>query len=263
MRWDLYRYWVRKSKVLYSFGYVGMVICGGEWTHYFTSIEDIMKKSVIKGTLVTLMLAAACQPAAASTILIETGYSTARAQSSAEAYRNVVNSAIGGSVAGYGSKVIDTYDQITNESLFRGASSNIAFKSTINFGVSADKAGLWGLRAGVDFGNGGAVFLDGVALGYKSNDMWWDGSYSNSSQFFQFATNLAAGNHVLNIYGLEACCDGSQQVQFRSASASSFQTFAKTDGLIPAVPEPETYAMLLMGAGLMGCLRRRKLAVKA
>ena len=38
-----------------------MVTCGREWTHYFTSIEDIMKKSVIKGTLVTLMLAAACQ----------------------------------------------------------------------------------------------------------------------------------------------------------------------------------------------------------
>ena len=152
---------------------------------------------------------------------------------------------------------------ISNYSLFGSPSSNIAFKSTINFGVSADKAGLWGLRAGVDFGNGGAVFLDGVALGYKSNDMWWDGSYSNSSQFFQFATNLAAGNHVLNIYGLEACCDGGQQVQFRTASADGFQTFAKTDGLIPAVPEPETYAMLLMGAGLMGCLRRRKLAVKA
>ena len=90
-----------------------MVTCGREWTHYFTSIEDIMKKSVIKGTLVTLMLTAACQQAFASTILVETGYSTASAQSSAEAYRNVVNGAIGGSVAGYGAKDIDTYSNIS------------------------------------------------------------------------------------------------------------------------------------------------------
>lgn len=222
-----------------------------------------MKNSVIKGTLITLLLAAASQQASASTILVETGYSTASAQTSAAAYRNVVNGAIGGSVAGYGTKNIDLYDNVSNHGLFGGTSSNIAFKSTINFGVSASNAGLWDLRAGVDFGNGGAVYLDGVALGYKSNDMWWDGSYSNSSQFFQFATNLAAGNHVLNIYGLEGCCDGGQQVQFRTVATSNFQTFAKTDGLIPAVPEPETYAMLLVGAGLMGCLRRRKLATKA
>ena len=74
MRCDLHRYWVRKSKVLYSFDYIGMLIRCREWMHYFTSIEDMMKKSVIKGTLVTLMLAAS-QQASASTILVETGYS--------------------------------------------------------------------------------------------------------------------------------------------------------------------------------------------
>ena len=32
-------------------------------------------------------------------------------------------------------------------------------------------------------------------------------------------------------------------------------------GVLPAVPEPETYAMLLAGLGLMGCVARRKKSV--
>lgn len=192
----------------------------------------------------------------ASTITLSTGYSNAGAQASAAAYQAVVDAAVATPGAGYGTTSIASYDNVTNGSLF-GSGTNIAFKSVINFGVSAADAGAWSFRGGVDFGKGGALFLDGVALDFKSTDMWWAGNYNNNSQFLGGSSNLSAGNHTLSIFGLEGCCDGGQQVQFKSG-ANNFTSFASTDGLVSAVPEPSTYFMLLVGLGLLGFTARRK-----
>ena len=178
----------------------------------------------------------------ASTVTVSTGFSNASAQASAAAYQSVVNTAVATPGAGYGTTTIASYNNVTNSSLF-GSGSNIAFKSVVNFGVSAADAGTWSFRTGVDFGKGGALFLDGVALDFKSNDMWW------------------AGNYTLSIYGLESCCDGGQQAQFKAGN-SNFTSFSSTDGLVSAVPEPTTYAMLLIGLGLLGFTARRKQQAK-
>jgi len=204
----------------------------------------------------SLIVAAAFAQANASTITIATGYSEAGVQASAAAYQAVVNAAVATPGAGYGSTSLSSYDNVSNRSLF-GSNSNIASKSVISFGVSTADAGQWSFRSGVDFGRGGAVFLDGVALDYKNNDMWWAGNYGNSSQFFAGSSLLSAGNHTLSIYGLEGCCDGGQQVQF-SKGNSNFASFSSADGLISAVPEPSTYAMLIVGLGLLGFTARRK-----
>ncbi|MGX9734189.1 CCXG family PEP-CTERM protein [Janthinobacterium aestuarii] len=196
----------------------------------------------------------------ASTITVSTGYSGAGAQSSAADYQSVVNAAVATPGAGYGSTTIASYDIVSNSGLF-GSGSNIAFKSVINFGVSAADAGAWSFRSGVDFGKGGALFLDGVALDFKSNDMWWAGNYNNGSQFFSGSSALSAGNHTLSIYGLEGCCDGGQQAQFKAGN-NNFASFGANDGLISAVPEPSTYAMLLIGLGLLGFTARRKQEAK-
>ncbi|MCM2568632.1 CCXG family PEP-CTERM protein [Janthinobacterium kumbetense] len=192
----------------------------------------------------------------ASTITVSTGYSNAGAQASAAAYQSVVNAAVATPGAGYGTTTIASYNNVTNSSLF-GSGSNIAFKSVINFGVSAADAGAWSFRSGVDFGKGGALFLDGVALDFKSSDLWWAGNYNSSSQFLAGSGTLAAGNHTLSIFGLEGCCDGGQQVQFKAGN-NNFASFSSTDGLVSAVPEPSTYAMLLIGLGLLGFTARRK-----
>lgn len=206
----------------------------------------------------TLIAVAAFSHANASTITISTGFSNAGAQASADAYKAVVDAAVATPAAGYGSTSLSSYDYVSNQSLF-GSNNNIASRSTIDFGVTAAQAGTWSFRSGVDFGNGGALFLDGVALDVKTSDMWWGGNYDNSSQFLSGSTLLSAGNHTLSLYGLEGCCDGGQQVQFKEGS-NSFASFASTDGLaaVSAVPEPSTYAMLLIGMGLLAFTARRK-----
>jgi hypothetical protein len=193
----------------------------------------------------------------ASIITIETGFSSTGQQIDAAAYKSAVDAAVSSPSNGYGSTIVPIYN-ISNHSLFsNGSSTDIAFKSTIEFYVSAANAGAWDFRAGVDFGRGGALFIDGIAYDFKSNDMWWNGNYSDALQFLSATSlNLAAGNHTLNIYGFEGCCDGYQQVQF-SIGGEPFTTFGATDNLSP-IPEPETYAMLLTGLGLIGFMARSR-----
>ncbi|RSZ55556.1 PEP-CTERM sorting domain-containing protein [Massilia atriviolacea] len=191
----------------------------------------------------------------ASTITIESASAKPSGLlSDAGAYQSAVNAALQGPT--YTKTTVDSYNNITHASLF-GGSSNFALKSTINFGVTQATAGLWQFRAGVDFGYGGALFLNDVALDVNSHDMWWAGQYNNASQYFNAAVNLGAGNHTLTIFGFEGCCDGGQQAQFMAPGAS-FTSFSNTDKLISAVPEPETYAMFLTGMAMMAFLARRR-----
>ena len=194
----------------------------------------------------------------ASLIKIETGFSAARQQTDAAAYKSLVNTAVASPSAGYGTTFVTSYDNISNRNLFpSGSKTDIAFKATIGFYVSAENAGSWQFRIGVDFGHGGAIFVDDVAYDFKTNDMWWNGSYKNSSQYFSInSLNLATGNHTLNLYGLEGCCDGYQQAQF-SVGSGDFTTFNTSDNLTP-VPEPEIYTLMLAGLGLIWCIAYRR-----
>lgn len=196
----------------------------------------------------------------ASTIVLSTGFSDAGAQTSAAAYQAVVDAAIAAPGKAYGTALVSSYDKLDNTKLV-GSGANVAFKSSINFGVSAAQAGVWNFRAGVGFGKGGALFLDGVALDFKSTEMVGGGNYTNASQYLSASVTLAPGNHTLSIYGVEGCCDGSQQVQFQYGKGS-YTSFGASDGLVSVVPEPSTYAMLLIGLGLLGLTAHRTRTAK-
>ena len=96
---------------------------------------------------VAIMALALFGGANASTITIETGFSAAGPQIDAATYQSVVNAAVAISSPGYGTATPAIYDNISNHGLFSGGSTtDIAFKSTIDFYVSPANAGAWQIR---------------------------------------------------------------------------------------------------------------------
>lgn len=143
--------------------------------------------------------------------------------------------------AGFGATPLASWSGIANQSTFAGgAGVNIAYHVTVNFSVAPAEAGTWDFRLGIDFGLGGAAFLDGTLLDFRNSDMWWDGSFASPAQLLSGSRLLAAGNHVLEVYGLEACCDGLTTGQFR-APGRGFETFSTV---------PEAGSLWLAGFGL-------------
>lgn len=220
-------------------------------------VATIAPMDLMKTTLTPLIAAAGLVgvvAANASVITFETAPSTAGPLASADDYRSVVNAAM--TKPGAQSAVVGIYDGLSSLVVFGGSSSDLAFRTTVNFNVAS--AGSWDLRAGVDFGRGGAIYLDGVALAFKATDMWWDASYADATQSFQLnGLALSAGAHTLQLFGLESCCDGAQQAQYRM-SGGEFKTFAANDGLSAAVPEPEACVLMLAGLGAMVLRSRRR-----
>jgi len=190
----------------------------------------------------------------ASQTTMHSGYSTAGAQIGAADYRSAVEAALAVPRAGYGSAHLPRFENVNNHALF-GATMSLAYHFTVDFDVTAQTAGRWDFRAGVDFGWGGMMLLDDTELDLRTDDLWWAGAWGGD--VLTGGLTLAPGRHTLHLYGLEPCCDGFFTTQF-SIDNGAYATFADNDGLLPAVPEPSTAQMLAAGAGLLAVYGRRR-----
>lgn len=74
---------------------------------------------------------------------------------------------------------------------------------------------LYEFRAGVDFGNGGELYIDGNSLEDDwDGELWWALNFSNADVLTGSAL-LTAGSHTLNLLGYERCCDGAAEIEYR------------------------------------------------
>ena len=210
----------------------------------------------------TAVAALSTGSAGASTIQVEAIGASTPFLGSAIAYRDAVDAAL--AAPGAETAMASTYDGLTHGQFFSNTGT-WAMKSTIEFGVAT--ASTFDFRVGVDFGMGGAMFLDGQAVDFRGNDMWWGFDFNNAAGVFSATAALAAGNHTLSVYGFEGCCDGGQNAQFRAAG-QQWTTFSNADGLnkidtAADVPEPATLGIMLTGVALLAASRRRKAAQNA
>ncbi len=157
-------------------------------------------------------------------IKFHTRNSTANPNNKAAAF-NFFNAATDG-VPGYGCKFITNFTNISNKNQFTPSTNmNFGAYSETFFEVKPSEVGLWSVRYGADFGRGGALFVDGVALEEDwNNDLWWAGNWGHAD-VLQGSISLSAGHHQLEIIGFEGCCDGGLTVQFRKPGGA-YQTYS-------------------------------------
>lgn len=88
------------------------------------------------------------------------------------------------------------------------------------FNVPSCNAGLWSFRLGADFGRGGAIFVDGVKLESRVDDIWWGLSWNATGEIMSVNNvNLAAGPHRIEAIGFENCCAGTMSMEFQIGSS--------------------------------------------
>ncbi|MBK8814804.1 MAG: CCXG family PEP-CTERM protein [Methylococcaceae bacterium] len=109
-----------------------------------------------------------------------------------------------------------------------------------------------------DAGYGGALYLDGLKLTDKQYDLWWGNNWGNSSQILSaFVSNLGTGNHVLEAFWAEGCCNGSGSGRFSLNGGATWQNLS-TPNLEQLAPVPVPAAVWLFGSGVIGLIGMRR-----
>lgn len=158
-------------------------------------------------------------------IKFNTRFTTANPSNKTQAF-NFFNSAPI-TTAGYGCTFITNFTGVTNRNQFSPPSRNgnfIAYSESF-FEVLTGEEGIWEFRYGGDFGRGGALYVNDIALEEQwTDDLWWGFNWGAAGEVLQGTINLTAGFHKLEVIGAEGCCDGGITVQYRRPGGS-FQTF--------------------------------------
>ena len=137
----------------------------------------------------------------------------------------------GDSTYGYGCTHPIQYSGIQNSSQNPGnVRVNFIAYSTALFTVPT--SGTWGVRYGADYGLGGGLYVDGIALDERwDDDLWWGGSDWNNGDVLSGTINLTAGEHKLEIIGAEGGNDGGLTIQFYRGSTNTWEQDATNLGI--------------------------------
>lgn len=109
---------------------------------------------------------------------------------------------------------------LTNQAL-GGTNGNYGWCISAVLNVTPATAGIWEFRYGADFGRGGHLYVAGQQLDAQWNDdLWWGGSFANTSQTLEGSIYLAPGWYRYEALGFEGCCDGPVGFQARAPGGS-------------------------------------------
>jgi hypothetical protein len=119
--------------------------------------------------------------------------------------------------------------------LCEGVSQNVGYYYRVTFPNVLDDSS-WSFQTPTDFSNGGINMLDGTIINKYTEDTWTEGTPSTK---LDFTVTLSKGNHVIEYYGSQACCDGTTAWKFQVNGGEWLDlTIDNLDNymIVPAVP---------------------------
>ncbi|MBC7755515.1 MAG: CCXG family PEP-CTERM protein [Bdellovibrio sp.] len=125
--------------------------------------------------------------------------------------------------SGYGCKIITDWTSVNNNSLFGPPSKNndILWSWLAYFDASGN-VGNWGFRQALDYGRGGALYIDdGIIQENWNADMYSANNYLVAANILSNnSVPLTTGYHALRGNGAEGCCDGAGSAQFKTPAGA-------------------------------------------
>lgn len=111
----------------------------------------------------------------------------------------------------------------------------------------------------VDATYGGAIYLDNKLLTKNTTDLWWGYNWNATSEILSVSNKpIKYGNHILEVFWAENCCNGGNSGRFSLGGSKQWQSMSATN-LASLQPVPVPPALWLFGtalAGLAGTLRK-------
>lgn len=173
----------------------------------------------------------------------------------------------------------DTIDAAHNVGVPTGLPYSVPFGAIPN---ASPDGGTWvGMGSDIDFIESFSQTLNGLTLGGTYSVSWFAGNFGAAGPYGYVQPNainvlingLSIGAGSTHSIGSDWYAESASFIAGATSQTLSFQlaTSAKSymsiDGIavtaVSAVPEPETYAMLLAGLGLIGAVARRRNAKPA
>ncbi|GAC13345.1 hypothetical protein GLIP_0699 [Aliiglaciecola lipolytica E3] len=125
----------------------------------------------------------------------------------------------------------------------------------LSFNFDMSYVGEWTLDAGLDAGFGAELFLDGVLVAERTDNLWWSNSWNNSDVFSVTLNNISIGEHTVELYWAEDCCSGNSSIRLTDARTGNVSALSSEAIAAASIPEPA--GILLMSLGLLALARRR------
>lgn len=126
---------------------------------------------------------------------------------------------------------------------FQHNNVNMTFTDSYNFSLPVGSSGN-GAANTISLGSQGQVIFDAFTLYETSAGLLGSGATGGTSSSLSFSNGAVPGAYTLNVNGHKT-----------SDSAGSYAG----NVVVSPVPEPKTYAMMLLGLGLMGFSARRRM----
>jgi len=129
---------------------------------------------------------------------------------------------------GYGYSALPSTDTFSNHAGGPGRLTT-SFASHLRATFHAAQAGTWRFRLGPDYGLGGVLLVDrqepahdqdhithawaDLSLPLTQQGIHWGTDFTHPDQYFEGYVDLGAGDHEVEAFGFENCCDGDMKLE--------------------------------------------------